>query len=740
MLLLGAQSLFSQDATREARASVVTIPASTQYERTGLWRALFGKTWRDVWAVPFEVRVLDLGTFAGGLEPFRKGGNQSKTLRLHGADGLTYIFRSTDKDIQNALPPDFRGTFAGEIVQDQTSSFHPAGALVAATLQQALGMLTAAPQFVVMPDDPRLGEFRADFKNMLGMIEERPDEGEMSAQYAGAKDIVSTEKLLEELEQSTKSRIDSREYLKARLLDFIIGDTDRGADQWRWARYDRDGARTYRPIARDRDYAFMRTEGFLTSMAAKAYPKLTRYRPEFPQLNSLVFMTAEFDRSHLIELPRSVWDSVVADVQRRLTDQVIETAIARIPEPQRRLSEAELRAGLRGRRETLPVIAHQFYTLVAQDADVYGSDDDEHAEIDRNRDGSVRVRMFRSEHDDVAVFDRTFLPRETQAIYVHLERGNDRAVVRGHVARSIQLRVIGGEGDDVLIDSGLVAHGDETRFYDASGQNTLIAGGHTDISRTPFVTAQPKRSLDEAENAEPEKHPRTIAEERRGRFQDLLNAEMGYVEQKTKAETMRMWGKKSTLAPLFAYRDGPGVIVGIGPTTTEFGFRRRPYEWQTAARVLFGTATGGFGVQLSAERHFEASPWSMSLFGHATQIESNRFFGYGNDTPFGDLDATLIMRDEVLVQPSVNYSLGRNSRVSVGPVLRLTRPHVSANGPADVQQPLGTDKYSQLGARADVQLLNADRRGATQRGLDLQVGGSGYPAALDVARSFGEAH
>jgi hypothetical protein len=61
----------------------------------------------------------------------------------------------------------------GDIVQDLTSTVHPGGALVVAPLLEAAGVLHATPQLAVMPDDPRLGEFRSSFAGMLGLLEER---------------------------------------------------------------------------------------------------------------------------------------------------------------------------------------------------------------------------------------------------------------------------------------------------------------------------------------------------------------------------------------------------------------------------------------------------------------------------------------------------------------------------------------------------------------------------------------
>ena len=209
----------------------------------------FGNHYRDLWATPIEAPLLDLGSFAGGLKVTRRGGGQqTKSLRLEGADGKEYQFRSIDKDAVQALPPALRSTAAASIVRDQTSAGHPVGAVIAGPILEAAGVLHSTPKIVMMPkNDSRLGEFEGEFGGMLGMIEERPGDDEGAA-FEGADKVVSTEKLLKEVEDSPGDRVDARAFLTARLVDVFIGDWDRHVDQWRWARFGDDKPHLWVPI------------------------------------------------------------------------------------------------------------------------------------------------------------------------------------------------------------------------------------------------------------------------------------------------------------------------------------------------------------------------------------------------------------------------------------------------------------------------------------------------------------
>jgi len=742
-----ASSALAQSPDRLATESqTVSVQAETAYERGGFWRMLFGDEWRDVWSAQITVPVLDLGFYAGGLKPFKAGGNQSKTLRLHGADGRTYVFRSTAKSTQKVVPDDLRNTPVGAVIQDQTAAFHPTCHLAVAVLQDAVGLLNAPPTLVFMPDDPRLGEYRGAFANMLGQIEERPDEAENGATFANAEKITGTDKLLERLDESMEDRLDSRDYLTARFIDFIVGDTDRGADQWRFAKFERGERDMYRPIPRDHDYAFMKVEGLLMKFSGSAHPRLVRFGEHYPDLKSFLYMTEEFDRSQLVDLAWADWEAVTKSIQQRLTNEVIDGAVMQLPEAHRQNSGPAIAAGLRARRDALPAIARKFYLLVNREAEIFASDEAERAEVNRYPDGSVSVRVWSAaaggEPDTNGAvppaFARRFLPTETREIRVHLERGDDQAVVRGGSDRSITVRVIGGEGDDVLADSSSVAYGAATHFYDASGRNTFVRGSRTRIATEPFVTIPPKRSLDDEDEDKPEKHPRVLSEERRGRFRDLMPNSDDFIESKTSAD-IRSWGGSSAWMPFAGYRESGGVVVGVGPTGTEYGFRRRPYAWQAGVRGMVGTRSGDLGIRLTADRYLENSSWSISLFAHATRLESNRFYGYGNDTKLVDPSLSLIKRDELLVLPSLCYSFSTSSALAFGPVIKYVDPEIPIGSPAESTEPMGTEPFGQIGIRADLTIDKTTIMAARQSGFGLQAGVSGYPAAWDADESFGEA-
>ncbi len=412
-----------------AGATRQTLAAGERYRAGWLHRLLLGSHYRDLWATPLSVEVLDLTTYAGGLTPDTCGGRrQTKSVRFRGADRHEYSFRSVDKDPTLALPPDLRRSFARELVQDQISSAHPGAPLVVAPLLDATGVLHATPTLYVLPDDPRLAALGCVPAGTLGMIELRPAAAsDEDSGFAGAEDIASTQKLFNRLERSANDRIDAREFLAARLLDVYIGDWDRHQDQWRWARYDEGKRHWWRPIPRDRDQAFARLDGLLVQLAGVYYPQVIGFDDEYPSLYRLTLTGDVLDRRLLVGLERPVWDSTAAALQARLTDSVIDRAVVRLPVEYRRGSGAHLARALRRRRDHLPEAARQFYQLLASDVDVHATDDADTASFDRQPDRIV----LRLHARGAPYFSRTFAARETNEIRLYLHGGNDRVVVRG---------------------------------------------------------------------------------------------------------------------------------------------------------------------------------------------------------------------------------------------------------------------------------------------------------------------
>jgi hypothetical protein len=436
------------------RADSATVVAGARYRAGGLHRWLLGANYRDVWTTPVRVPVLHLRTFAGGLRPVKRGGgNQTKSLRLVNPDGVEYVFRFVDKDKTQA-PPWLKGTLVDKVFYDQISTSHPGAAVVAPPMLEAAGVLHATPFLAVLPNDTLLGPFREEFAGRLGTMEQFPSKPKHGHGFAGAHRIIDSEDLLALIDSDPRQRVDARALLTARLMDMLFNDWDRHGGQWKWARMQPGVASPWEPIPRDRDKVFVSSEGLLPKLASHAAPNLVRFDSVYPSVQALTVNSLAFDRRLLGGLEKPVWDSVAAELTRRITDSVIDAAVLALP-PEYRSTAPRLARTLKRRRDGLREAATRFYLVLAAVADIHATDAADRATITRVDDRLVEVRL--ESRDGLPYFLRRFDARETSEIRVYLHGGDDVAVVRGKVRRSIPIRIIGGNGTNRLIDSATVA-------------------------------------------------------------------------------------------------------------------------------------------------------------------------------------------------------------------------------------------------------------------------------------------
>ncbi|TMA88806.1 MAG: hypothetical protein E6J63_12345 [Deltaproteobacteria bacterium] len=415
------------DAVPASETRVEVVTPGPGYGAGWFRRLLLGEQWRDLWTTPVEVPVLDLQGFDGGLRPQRRGGGlQTRNLRLKSGNGHAWVFRSVDKDVSGLLDPDTRASIFGDILQDLTSTIHPGAALVVPPFLDAAGVMHAHPQLAVMPDDPELGEFRAMFVGMLGLLEQRDEASEV-----GVDKLKTTLDVFVRLETRPKDEVDSRNYLRARLVDVLVGDWDRHLDQWRWARFDEDGRTVWRPIPRDRDQAFSRFGGILPSVAEYYTKQLAGFGESYPPMDKLTFSGRFTDRRFLVWLDRGTWESETADLVGKITDEVISNAVRQLPSAMYAKGGAELERLLRARRDELVAASRDYYRLLASQVDLRAAEG-ETIRVRREPQGTVEVSTPR--------FRRVFVSEETSELRVYTPRGG-RVVDEGSDG-GIRVRIV----------------------------------------------------------------------------------------------------------------------------------------------------------------------------------------------------------------------------------------------------------------------------------------------------------
>ena len=669
---------------------------------------MMGRGWRELWRVPVRAQVLDLDRYAGGLTVVRRGGGkQTSSLRMQGEDGVLYNFRSIDKDAARGLDPLLRETFVAWAQQDQISAIFPMAAIVVAPLLGAVGLLHPDPTLVVMPDDARLGEFREEFSGLLGFIEERPDEGpDGEPGFAGSTRVISSERLFERLEESRDNRVDAEDFLRARLMDMFVGDWDRHPDQWRWAGFEDGDLLVFRPVPRDRDWALARLDGFILTwfrrFAQGVAPHLVGFAEEYPSALGLTWSGRALDRQFLTGLEWSTWEAIAADLQRRLSDAVIQDAVGRLPSPYHdRVGEFMTRA-LTLRRNNLEVQARAFYDLLARNVDVFATDEAEYALAEWLGGDRVRVRIWEKGSDErpkgEAFYERTFLGSETDDVRIYLLGERDRITVRGDAPSSVTLRIVGGGRADVLIDE--TRGSGRVHFHDDRGDNRITKGRNTKVHEDDY---QPPDVV-ESYGAPP-----------------------------------RDWGHVRTYLPFFEVGGRKGTYVQMGMTRQSFGFRHHPY------RSAFGLTTGiGTATQLpllELRRTFPVGRLRGEVRARFQGADRYHFFGFGNETrrPDPNLDFYEVDRQILTFEPELQWTLADDLVMTGGALFEVDFHSRSKNRGRLIEQenPYGFSDFFQLGAKTGLEWDGRDHGWFPTKGARVRVEAKFFPELADLASPYG---
>jgi hypothetical protein len=701
-----------------------TRPAGARYQAGGLHKFFFGAHYRDLWTTPVEVPIIDLSSFAGGLTPIKKGGGkQTKSLRFQAGNGRLYAFRSITKDPSKILPPELQETIASNILQDQISSAHPYAALVVAPLAEAVGVLHPKPQLVILPNDERLGQFREEFARLLGFIEEYPEEGpdgEMG--FAGSDKVIGTYDLFEELEEDNDNAVEAREFLKARLLDIFVGDWDRHVDQWRWARFKKDKKKVWYPIPRDRDQAFAKFDGLFPAIAEKRYivPQFEGFNKGKPDIVSLTYSGRHLDRRLLNGLSYDDFQTMATELIAKLTDPVIENAVRQLPAPIYAISGEALTKKLKTRRNEIKDFADNYYKQLAKYAEIKTSNQAEYVEVSRRDDEHVVVEIFKrnketGEKTEERLYQRTFKRNETKEIRLFLLGGNDKAAVNGSVDQSILVRIIGGGGQDEIVD------------------HSKVNGSF--LGLVPFIAdAERKTFLYDVEN-ETQFMPGPSSVVRAGKIDSVVN----FYENEPR---LRDYGYANRPFPFLAINADDGLFMGAGMSLYHYSFRKVPYGYKMSLRGNFAFKTSAFRIRYTG--HFvdmiKGVHFSLEAGASVPRMVRN-FYGLGNDTKRdADLerdDFYRVRSKEYMIKPTLHFGIAPRTQFSVGSAFKHFDTVFNDDSTfAQREKPYGIDIPSLLELNAGFTTDWRDRLIATTKGLYLDAGISHFPRVFDNDSSF----
>jgi hypothetical protein len=567
-----------------------------QYKMTPWHQFWFGKHYRKEWATPVTVPSIRLDTIAGGLTPYEEsGGRQSKGLKLRDKEGHEYVLRTVDKSFERAIPEIYRGTFIQDWVNDQVTISHPYAAFTIPQMAEAAKIYHTDPIIGYIPRQAALKGFSNKYGNYLYMLEQRPDENWSTADnFGNAKNIVGTDKMLEKILEDPQHKVDQVVYARARLFDMFIGDWGRHDDNWRWAEMKEGNKVTYKPIPRDRDQAYSKFDGVLPK-AVLMFAKL-EYLQSFnytiKDVKSYGFTARFLDHHLLTEVTEQQWKDQARDLQRLLTNEVIEKAVRQMPPEVFDISGGEIISKLKSRRDHLEEFATTYYKFLARHVDITGTQERDYFEVNRlnNNETSVRVYGYKNNaREATPYYARTFYTSETKDVRLYAIKGPDVFRVTGKVRKGITVRIVGSEEPDSVIDDSRVRK---------MGHQTLVYDNKNNVFR----------------------------------FDKEDRLHVGY-DSATFAYDYKNFAYHKKGFQLLAYYDNPDrMFVALAYRFARHGWRKDPFKSDQSLQLRYSFSQNAISLIYNGTWYQALGKWNVNLWANYDAVRWTNFFGLGNQT------------------------------------------------------------------------------------------------------------
>jgi len=565
-------------------SAVVAI--SDKYDKASAVQRIFlGNNYRKEWATPVHLKVFNINKEKGGFTIVSLGGGkQTQSLRLKDKNGREWTLRSINKDPQGALPENFRNSVAQAVVQDMISASHPYGALAIPDLAKAAGVVVASPTYYFVPDDPALGYYRPLFANTVCALELRQPTPDGS-------DTKSTAKIVNNLFEDNDNRVEQPAVLRARLLDILTGDWDRHFDQWRFGTKDTGKGKLYYPIPRDRDQVFFKGDGIvINSVSKNLLPYLKGFRKDISRVHWFNWSTRDFDRIFLNQLSQQDWIRITEEFKSDITDDVITTAVKKLPPEIFALNGQAIIDKLKNRRNILTQEALKYYDFLSKEVNITGSNQKEYFKVSGvGNDLSVKVFKRKGNNDSASLmYSRVFDKEHTKEIRLFGLNDDDIFEVDDKAkVDDIRVRLMGGKGNDTFNVKGNIRN----NIYDLTTEKNYIAQHNRSRIRT---SSDPEVNKYDVHNFNYNIY-------RFPRFN------VGYnVEDK--------------------------LMVGVGFSMRTHGFKKDPYSSQQRLSTLYALNRGSYQLKYQGEWNQVIGTTDIMVNAQMVNPVLNNFFGLGNET------------------------------------------------------------------------------------------------------------
>lgn len=581
---------FLEDSTKKESdpfakyKDTINIPADPSLTKIrGLKKLFLGRNYRAEWRMPVNMKVFNLKKEKGGMKIVSLGGDgQSTSLRLKDASGKDWTLKSINKNLTKTLPETFQKSVVKGSVTEFNSAAFPYSSFIIPNLLKNLDLQTPHPELFFVPDDPAFTFYRKLFAGKVCTLEEREPS-------ADGSNTISTAKVFSKMIDENDHRPDQPAALRARLLDFVIGDFDRHFDQWKWSTDDTGKGKIYEPIPKSREMAFFYPQGLQMKLFnTRALPFLKGFRYNLPDVDWLGYGARDFDRIFLTDLDAEEWRQSITSLQQTLSDSVIRNSVKNLPPEIFPLHGETLIKKMISRRNLLFKRGMDYYKFISNKVNVIGSNDKEYFKVSNTEKG-LQVRVYaRAKGNDTSfiMYNRVFDPAITHEIRLFGLNNDDLFNIDENASSRIKIRIIGGKGNDTFDIKGHV----ENLLYDIKSDGNYIR--NSSRSKNRFSVNPPVND----------------------------NSITGFQYNTTKYPEA-----------VFSFNSDMGSGIGMGISKRTHGFRNLPYASDQKLAALYSFA-GAYQFYYKGEFNHITRNLDVLLQVNSVNPGLHNFFGLGNKT------------------------------------------------------------------------------------------------------------
>lgn len=683
----------------ETHAASIYTPEETK--KSGFHRFLWGEHYRELYSKEIEVPVLLLDS----LSPVKEGGGQqSRSIRFKDKEGHEYTLRALRKDpiqyLQADVSPDnylddlLDNTIAERLVLDYFTTSHPYAKYSLDHFAKTLDIPHIKPEIYYVPRQPALEMYNDEYGNALFELQAHAgEENKNYTQFGDPNDILSTFDLLEELREDKNVMVDEAAYIKARLLDMLVGDWDRHQDQWRWAEFEEGEKKRYVPIPRDRDQAFSKYDGALIPLIKLSVPmlrKMQTYDKDIDNIKWFNWSGYPLDLQLLYKSKWEAWQEQVAVIRNSITDEQIEIAFNDLPEDAQDASIEEIKQKLKGRRGNLMEIAREYYNRLQDFVVITGTNEDDAFEIERQENAAIRITQNSGGEE---IFSRSYNSEETDEIWIYGMDGDDSFKISGEGDKPLQIRVLGGAGKDTYD----FRNKRNAKLYDfKSSESNILNKG----SRRLLVDSY------EINNFHYKK------------FKHSIFKVLPYVNFETDA----------------------GFTLGVENVWTRYSLVNNPFQAQHKLLANYYTDTNGYSIRYTGEFAHLFYNWNLGIDARYTSPNYTlNYFGSGTEATYFPDDVTKEY-NRVKIQkwhfrPSLIWRNEGGSSFKIGPLVESLKVKYEPETYLAEIFPAQNDIFDTqvyAGGEANYHFNSKNTKAFPNLGSDISIT-TGYKSALDDA-------